>query len=186
MAGRVAISSGLTFLRVRGLMSVFEAASNRNGVNLTFLLAIASRESNMGLSLSSEGTGDYGNGYGIMQIDKRYHPQFTDHYDALDHESNIHYGAEFLGNLLDSFGADERKASAAYNAGETRVRNAVNAGLSPDAVTTGSDYGDDVARRKQIIKQVIGYTQASATAVYALPVTTLLASLYYYSTIKSE
>jgi hypothetical protein len=40
---------------------------------------------------------------------------------------------------------------SAYNAGPTRVLQAVAAGRSPDAVTTGNDYGLDVLKRAERI-----------------------------------
>lgn len=39
--------------------------------------AIASRESLFGATLAKDGTGDKGNGLGIMQLDKRYHAKFA-------------------------------------------------------------------------------------------------------------
>jgi soluble lytic murein transglycosylase-like protein len=42
---------------------------------------------------------------------------------------------------------------AAYNAGPTRVLQAIGAGRSPDAVTTGNDYGRGVLEKAERIAQ---------------------------------
>lgn len=180
MAGPVAISTELTYLRVRGILGHFVQSSERYDLPLALLLAIASRESNMALSLDAAWTGDHGNGIGIMQIDKRYHPGFTENHRNDDHGANIDYGAGFLSRLVEVFDGELLAAAAAYNAGETKVRSAVNAGLHPDNVTTGRDYGQDVLNRMEVIEKMMGLSKASSVAVYLIPVSLIGLVTYNY------
>jgi soluble lytic murein transglycosylase-like protein len=161
MVDALHISSQLAYLRVRGIYRHFQQASRRYNIPIALLLAIASRESGMGLSLDANWTGDNGNGIGIMQIDRRYHAEFTGQTANNDHQSNITYGAEFLSGLIRQFPSDRNAAIAAYNAGAARVRRALKAGLPPDAVTTGRDYSSDVLRRMQIIDSILGSSRRS-------------------------
>lgn len=155
------LSSQLAYLRVRGIYRHFQQASQRYNIPVALLLAIASRESGMGLALDANWTGDNGNGIGIMQIDRRYHPEFTSQTTNNDHQANITYGAKFLSGLIRQFPGNRPAAIAAYNAGAGRVRSALAAGLSPDAVTTGRDYSVDVLRRMQIIESILGSSRRS-------------------------
>ena len=169
MPNHLTISSQLTYVRIRGLIGYFHEAAVKHNVPIALLLAIASRESNMGLNLDANWTGDNGNGIGIMQIDRRYHPEFTGRFANNDHWANINYGAEFLSQLIRQFHGELKPAVAAYNAGASRVRSAVSSGLSPDMVTTGKDYASDVLRRKQIIESMLGISKASSFSVMMLP-----------------
>jgi len=176
----VTISAELTYARIRGLMGYFSEASIRYGVPLSLLLAIASRESRMGLALSTDGTGDHGNGIGIMQIDKRHHPDFTTSHNPLDHQSNIAYGAQYLASLIEEFNGNTRRAVAAYNGGPSKVRSAVWAGLSPDSVTTGGNYAADVLGRRDLISQLMGLSKAVSWSAYLLPVCAVAFLSYNY------
>lgn len=180
----LSISTELTYARLRGLMPFFTGASKRYGIPLILLLAIASRESRMGLALSAEGTGDHGNGIGIMQIDRRYHPGFTDHHNPLDHQANIDYGARYLAKLLQEFNGNTARAIAAYNAGPNKVRTAIYGGLPPDSVTTGRDYSQDVLQRKQLISQLLGLSKATSLSVYAVPMAFIAFATYNHMTTK--
>lgn len=180
MASSISISAELTYLRIRGLLPYFMEASKRYGVPLALLLAIASRESRMGLALSSDGTGDYGNGIGIMQIDKRYHPEFTSRHSPFDHQANINYAAGYLTTLLRDFNGNVSQAVAAYNGGPRRVRTAVFSGLSPDAVTTGGDYSKDVLERKQLVTDLIGLSKATSMTAIAIPMGLIALATYNY------
>ena len=59
--------------RVTALKDRFNAAAALTGLPPALLGAIASRESRCGNILASDGTGDFGNGFGVMQVDKRSH-----------------------------------------------------------------------------------------------------------------
>ena len=168
MASSLHISSQLAYLRVRGIYPHFQQASRRYKIPLALLLAIASRESNMGLSLDGNWTGDSGNGIGIMQIDRRYHPAFTSQTANNDHQANIDYGAHFLSGLIRQFDGELTPAVAAYNAGASRVRRARAAGLPPDAVTTGRDYSSDVMGRMTTIESILGVSTSSSYSMAAV------------------
>jgi len=172
MASSLHISSQLAYIRIRGLMGYFHDASVNHGVPVALLLAIASRESNMGLALDANFAGDNGNGIGIMQIDRRYHSGFTNRHAGSDHQANINYGAEFLSGLIRQFPGDRQAAVAAYNAGASRVRSARAAGLPPDAVTTGRDYSSDVLNRMKTIESIGERpgTSSLTTAVIAMAI----------------
>ena len=168
MVDSLHLSSQLAYLRVRGIYRHFQQASQRYNIFIALLLAIASRESGMGLALDSDWTGDSGNGIGIMQIDRRYHPEFTGRFANSDHHANIDYGAEFLSGLIRQFPGDRSAAVAAYNAGAARVRSALTSGMPPDAVTTGRDYSSDVLERMIVIESILGTSKKSSFSVAAL------------------
>lgn len=152
----ITISPQLTYLAATGIMEVFDQVARESGLPKSLLLAVASRESNMGMALDSNWLGDKGNGIGLMQIDRRYHPAYAANYAANDHLANVRKSAEILSNDLSLFGGNKKQALAAYNAGIDDVRMAITQGLDPDLFTTGQDYGRDVLHRQQIIKSIIG------------------------------
>jgi soluble lytic murein transglycosylase-like protein len=184
MVDALHISSQLAYLKVRGIYRHFQQASRRYNIPIALLLAIASRESGMGLALDADWTGDSGNGIGIMQIDRRYHPEFTGQTANNDHQANITYGAEFLSRLIRQFPGDRPAAIAAYNAGAGKVRSALAAGRHPDAVTTGRDYSADVLRRQQIIESIRGSQSAAASALPLAPLLLGGVALYFLITSK--
>lgn len=185
MVSSISISAELTYVRIRGLMGYFSEASKRYDVPLALLLAVASRESRMGLALSDDGTGDHGNGIGIMQIDRRYHPGFTNRHGPFDHQANVDYGASYLAKLLQQFNGNTIRAVAAYNAGPNKVQTAIYAGLPPDSVTTGGDYSQDVLQRKQLISQLLGLSKATSLSIYVFPMAAIAFATYNYMTTHS-
>lgn len=123
----------------------------------------------MGLALDSNWTGDHGNGIGIMQIDRRYHREFTSSTPNNDHRANVHYASKFLADLIGKFNGRLTPAVAAYNAGYTKVRNTISAGVDPNLVTTGQNYASDVLARKEIVESVLGISKASTASMVLLP-----------------
>ena len=118
------------------------AAASDHSIPASIIVAIIDRES-AGRNI----VGDNGFGFGLMQIDSRSHDHFLNaHSGGLDPASNIRYGAKLLRENFDRFGRWDA-ALAAYNAGPTRVANAILAGRSPDSVTTGQNYSADVLSR---------------------------------------
>jgi len=184
MTNSFSISAELTYARIRGLMGYFAEASRRYGVPLALLLAVASRESRMGLALSADGTGDHGNAIGIMQIDRRYHPGFTENHSPFDHQANIDYGAQYLAKLIQQFNRNTDRAVAAYNAGPNKIRTAIYAGLPPDSVTTGRDYSHDVQERKKLISGLLGLSQATSLSIYIFPMAAIAFATYNYMTTQ--
>jgi hypothetical protein len=61
--------------------------------------------------------------------------------------------ASILRDLKDELGS-WTKTVAAYNAGAGGVRRVLEQGLTPDAATTGGNYGRDLSRRAQWIRDL--------------------------------
>ena len=137
---------------VRALASRFQDVAAKLGVPAAVLAAIASRESNVGQALDRGGWGDHGNGFGIMQVDRRHHRIEGDHDPAsLEH---IEQAAGIYTTNLERMwamsryaGWDDRYllqgATAAYNFGIGNVKT--RAGI--DEGTSGDDYGGDTLAR---------------------------------------
>lgn len=125
-----------------------DIAADNPEVTPQLILAIADRESNLGEALDANGLGDNGNGCGIWQVDKRYHPDLVNSVNcATDHAKIARYAIErVLIPYSEELGSMEL-AIAAYNAGTASVKKAVAQGKSPDTVTTGKNYSVDVLAR---------------------------------------
>ena len=141
--------------RVKAVADRFCTAATKFGIPAAILAAIASRESRCG-SILQNGWGDcHGGecyGFGIMQIDKRYHSiQNTSDPANLEHiEQATGIFVNNLQQVQQKHGDwDDRHvikgAAVAYNAGLDTVQTI--AGM--DKGTTGNDYGSDVIARAQ-------------------------------------
>jgi peptidoglycan hydrolase-like protein with peptidoglycan-binding domain len=126
----------------------FASAAQRYGVPPAVLAAIASRESRGGAALDSNGLGDNGNGFGLMQVDKRYHTPAGGPYS----QAHINQAASILRDYLDQVRAKHpswppeqqlRGAITAYNSGVSNVQTIEGM----DRGTTGNDYSNDVWAR---------------------------------------
>ena len=135
-----------------------EEAATEFGLPVWILLGIFDRESNHGRSLDNNGYGDAGNGFGVGQVDSRYHTQAgkPDPY-ALEHMKQCcEIFTDYLRQIEQKHSgwADKyvlKGATVAYNSG---VSNVVTiSGM--DKGTTGSDYGADTCCRMQLWKQKI-------------------------------
>lgn len=123
-------------------------------VPVAIIWAIGSRESHWGLALNPpgpEGTGDYGHGRGLMQIDDRWH-EFARGDGWRDPEKNILYGAEVLRDNVRTFRTIApttwlRASIAAYNCGAGNVRKALTDGRDVDYYTARRNYSADVLSR---------------------------------------
>ncbi|XP_057205274.1 lysozyme g-like [Triplophysa rosa] len=111
------------------------------------IAAIISRESRAGAVLK-DGWGDHGNGFGLMQVDKRHHSLKG----TWDSEEHLTQGTEILINSIKQITANFPKWTkeqcfkggiSAYNAGVGNVRSYQNM----DVGTTGDDYANDVVAR---------------------------------------
>jgi peptidoglycan hydrolase-like protein with peptidoglycan-binding domain len=141
------------------------SAAARYGVPPAVLAAIASRESRGGTALDRNGTGDKGNGFGMMQVDKRYHTPAGGPFS----QEHINQAASILRNYLDGMKAkfpswppeqQMRGAIVSYNSDIKNVQTL--AGM--DRGTTGNDYSNDVwARAIRLAKDFGGAVGSSPT-----------------------
>ncbi|XP_062304456.1 lysozyme g-like [Osmerus eperlanus] len=130
-----------------------KSVGRQTGMDAAVIAGIISRESRGGTGLDSNGWGDHGNAFGLMQIDKRWHsPQggpFSEQHirQATDILKGC-YGE--IKNKFPSWNEDQclKGALAAYNMGASRVHSYE----SVDANTTGGDYSNDVVARAQFFK----------------------------------
>ncbi|XP_036424754.1 lysozyme g-like [Colossoma macropomum] len=133
--------------------SIITKVGNAKQMDPAVIAAIISRESRAGAALV-DGWGDHGNGFGLMQVDKRHHiPR-----GAWNSEEHVTQGTEIL---IDSIKAIQRKfpkwpkehqfkgGISAYNAGVGNVRTYERM----DFGTTGNDYSNDVVARAQWFKR---------------------------------
>ncbi|XP_065122570.1 lysozyme g-like [Paramisgurnus dabryanus] len=111
--------------------------------------AIISRESRAGAVLK-DGWGDHGNGFGLMQVDKRYHTPVG----AWDSEQHLTQAIEILIGSIQAIKKNFpqwtqeqcfKGGISAYNAGPGNVRTYENM----DKGTPGHDYANDVVARAQ-------------------------------------
>ncbi|RKH87459.1 hypothetical protein D7Y21_18990 [Corallococcus sp. AB045] len=140
-----------------------EAAAAKHGLPPALLAAIASRESRAGAALDRTGHGDGGNGFGVMQVDHRYHttkggPTSAEH---IDQAAGILKG--YVNDMKKahpdwSEAQQLRGAVAAYNSGPGNVRTL--AGM--DQGTTGNDYSNDVWARAQALAPHFGGAATNA------------------------
>jgi len=135
----------------------FESVGRQENLPPALLAAIASRESRGGGALDRNGYGDNGNGYGLMQVDRRTAAGVG----QPTSRENIEQGAQILNQKLDQvrqahpdWTRDQqlRGAVAAYNEGAGNVRT-VN---GMDRGTTGDDYSNDVWARAQALAPHFG------------------------------
>jgi hypothetical protein len=112
----------------------------KHGLPEDLLLAVGSRETNL-----TNKIGDGGHGFGVWQRDNRWHDVDKSYLDdvrkqADDAASLLAANYKALHNWPD--------AIAAYNAGQTGVKNALAEGKSADSATSGGDYAADVLGRQ--------------------------------------
>lgn len=137
--------------RVKKYKEHFIAVGKKYGLPPALLAAIASRETRGG-NLLKNGWGDRGNGFGLMQIDRRYHtpsggPLSREHIDqATDILSESVQGVRAK---FPRWSPEQqlRGGVAAYNCGVSRV-------IGPEVMdnkTTGHDYSSDTWARAQFL-----------------------------------
>uniref|UniRef100_UPI003D9DF68D lysozyme g-like 2 n=1 Tax=Danio rerio TaxID=7955 RepID=UPI003D9DF68D len=132
---------------------IFKVAKEKD-VDPALIAAIISRESRAGHTLL-KGWGDHGNGFGLMQVDKRYHTPVG----AWDSEQHLTQATEILIDFIRKIKEKFSRWSleqcvkggiAAYNAGVNKVKSYEDV----DEGTTGRDYANDVVARAQWFKTV--------------------------------
>lgn len=90
--------------------------ANRAGVSPVLMLAIANQES--GFNPNAVGDKSVGGSYGLFQIHKPSHPDYTGGFDP---RANAAYASKMMKGLLAKYGGDMDKAIMAYNAGGGNV-----------------------------------------------------------------
>lgn len=141
------------------LMPAVERAAERHHVSPALILALMDRETGDPRRIGFGGRDPSvtnGNDFGLMQINRAAHPAFFRDHDWTDPAQNIDYGASVIAANLRHYDGDVTQAAAAYNAGPGNVDRALAGGRSADSVTTGGDYGSDVARRYAHFRRVLG------------------------------
>lgn len=154
------------------------------------LMGIGSRESNLDPKWLTK-PGDNGNGFGLLQADKRSFPDFTKTEAWKDAKTGILFGAQVLlqkwndlqnnvgkrmsvkssktGRLSYFTGPDagdgsfaQKIAIASYNAGRW-PSYAVSINRDPDTYTTGKDYSADVLARAKVFRELLANDSAVAS-----------------------
>lgn len=90
--------------------------ANRAGVSPALMLAIANQES--GFNPNAVGDKSVGGSYGLFQIHKPSHPDYTGGFDP---RANAAYASKMMKGLLAKYGGNIDKAIMAYNAGGGNV-----------------------------------------------------------------
>ncbi|CAK8698365.1 unnamed protein product [Clavelina lepadiformis] len=133
--------------------NIIKAARNYN-MDPAVVAGVISRESRGGSALSSTGTGDHGNGFGLMQVDKRHHSTKGGAYSV----EHLNQGTKILADNLKAVKAKHpnwspdqqlQGAIAAYNFGVDDVRSLK--GL--DRGSTNDDYSNDVVARAKFYRE---------------------------------
>ncbi|XP_052005894.1 lysozyme g-like isoform X2 [Xyrauchen texanus] len=132
--------------------SIITKVGRAKKMNPAVIAAIISRESRAG-SILKNGWGDHGNGFGLMQVDKRFHALVG----AWDSEKHVEQGTDILIDFIKRIQAKFPQWSeeqcfkggiSAYNAGVGNVQSYERM----DVGTTGDDYANDVVARAQWFK----------------------------------
>jgi len=143
--------------------------------NRYLLSAVCLRESGAGYATgylptgSASGYGDHGHGFGLFQIDNRYHADFINgatsndpYYQCLKACSILATARVAITKRISLPPDDLEYATvAAYNAGVNAVVHQLAAGQHPDMATTGKDYSQWVMRKASELilydaKQAVG------------------------------
>ncbi|XP_061839920.1 lysozyme g-like [Nerophis lumbriciformis] len=135
--------------RMNQYKSIITQVGNEKGIAPALIAGIVSRESRAGNTLNN-GWGDGGNGWGLMQVDKRHHtPQ-----GGWNSKEHLSQGTAILIDFIlairskfPNWTAEQQLKGgiAAYNFGVRNVQTL--AGM--DIGTTGNDYSSDVVARSQ-------------------------------------
>lgn len=137
-------------------LSYFEDASKKYGFDVSLILAIGSRETNLRNIL-----GDYGHGAGIMQVDIGTNRNFVVSGAWRNPQASIDTGCSILAEkltLAKQAGIPEnyliRVTVASYNCGGNAIL-AYHKRENVDAYTTGHNYSTDVLSRQPIFQSFI-------------------------------
>lgn len=103
--------------------------ANRAGVDPALMLAIANQES--GFKPNAVGDKNLGGSYGLFQIHKPSHPDYTGGFDP---RANAAYASKMMAGLLKTYNGDVAKALWGYNAGSGNVARGVYPNSTKDYV----------------------------------------------------
>lgn len=157
--------------RIAQWLPIAKATAPLYGQDPLLLLAIIERESAGGEALKPRGPGgrgDGGHGYGLAQIDDRFHPSFIaahgpdnlplwqePPFSILHLAFHLHFLERYFDGLMDE---PMLPAIASYNASKEKVRDRIRSLVPPvprkqliealDAITTGGDYVSDVLAKR--------------------------------------
>src|SRR5579871_5944608 len=94
------------------------SAAARNNLDPRLLAAIAAQETG-GPSVNSGANiiGDKGHGFGLFQIDDRWHSDFTSKPEAMVPAFSADYAAAMMQEFMAKYGYDLAKSLSAYNSG---------------------------------------------------------------------
>ncbi|XP_030057272.1 lysozyme g isoform X2 [Microcaecilia unicolor] len=129
-----------------------ETVAEDLGIDGAVIAGIISRESRAGTGLD-DGWGDYGNAFGLMQVDKRWH-KLEGEWDSVEHLTQatniLIYMINAIGDKFPDWTAEQQLKGglAAYNMGVDSVKSYNKV----DAKTTHGDYSNDVVARAQYFK----------------------------------
>ncbi|HTP30596.1 MAG TPA: hypothetical protein VMJ75_00390 [Candidatus Acidoferrales bacterium] len=136
-----------------GWIPHFDAAAQQNNFDTEFLLAIASRETNL-LNIKGDFHDGAYHGFGIMQVDVGTDPAFCASWTPDQVEASVQRGTQVLAGKREALAAkgitDPKAIAAAYNTGQGNVIRSLASGADPDRTTTGHDYGSDVMARRDV------------------------------------
>ncbi|MBI3654098.1 MAG: hypothetical protein HY231_23960 [Acidobacteria bacterium] len=180
MIAKSILEKQLKEAEMRGWLAHFQEAAGQTGLPAALLMGIGSRETNLNPKYLTV-AGDNGNGYGLMQVDKRSEPQWVAAGLWKDARSCILKGAQMLAAKRDSIirqagqsvtlrDSKGNRVSfimpkfeeptltqvfvAAYNCGLWSCYHA-SKGRDVDFGTTGKDYSKDVLCRASIFEALL-------------------------------
>ncbi|XP_070607085.1 lysozyme g-like protein 2 [Erythrolamprus reginae] len=126
--------------------------SEKTNIDAPMIAGIISRESHAGTILK-DGWGDHGNGFGLMQVDRRHHEPIG----TWDSEEHINQGTLILRGMIEeikkkfpSWTKEQQLKGgiSAYNAGPKNVQSYERM----DIGTANNDYSNDVVARAKFYK----------------------------------
>jgi hypothetical protein len=136
-----------------GWIPFFENSAALHGFAPEFLMAIASRETNMENIRGDERDGVF-HGFGIMQIDVAAFPDFCRSWTAEQLEQSIEFATRILAGKRDYLAKhnirDLKSLAAAYNTGEGNVVHSYQIHRDVDFTSAYGNYGHDVLARMQV------------------------------------
>uniref|UniRef100_K7FY41 Lysozyme g n=1 Tax=Pelodiscus sinensis TaxID=13735 RepID=K7FY41_PELSI len=139
--------------RMNRYKTIIKSAAKKYCVDPSVVAGIISRESHAGAALK-DGWGDGGNGFGLMQVDKRSHRPVG----KWNSQEHLNQGTGILVSMINGIKRKFPKWTkeqqlkggiSAYNAGVGNVRT--YAGM--DIGTTHNDYANDVVERAKFYKR---------------------------------